>query len=511
MPNRNQPHLLSEISMMKVRDIISRVALRWIEGLQRAIQMGPETWYQRLECVQQESHELRAVLTEIPNTLAEQMIRYLVKRFSQLISRYYFNIRPKSVRTELLDKSNTVCLSIIRVILLPCIRKFDIIDITCCYTQSLFFQSIFCFSKITCLKISIKTHTDVSSSLVRNISYLSSLIEFEYVFDCTDELIKEMSLHCGRMKKLRLRYCYRVSAECVTHLINLKELKTVDLTGTSVTDDGYAMLLQGLPKLIHVVWGSTLDEVLEKVTKERTEKVMCCHSFINSAALLVQKCPNIRILTLLQVEDLTPLRELTQLVRLNIRDFDYAKSNATTVLQAIGHRLEEVTLNQVSKLSIEDVISYCTAAETLNLIHCKFSAIKDFTKVFCPTLPHFQSVKNLQWVRNKGDEYYVRHWKLYVNIEIFIAKNIKALNDDVVRDALLSPLAVRGFKKLQVFDAKACGYLSMTTVQLLVEHCDILDYIGEMRYWQGVSIIDVALFKRYSKERNIAVELQFGS
>jgi hypothetical protein len=196
----------------------------------------------------------------------------------------------------------------------------------------------------------------------------------------------------------------------------------VDVLGCAVTSDGYARLLQVLPKITDVIWETSFDSIIETVSNDKTEKIIRCEILKISATLLIHKCPNTRELSLLNVEDLTAVRELAHLKALSLQACDYLTCNATSVLQAIGHRLKDVKMKSIKNLSIEDIISFCSAAETLHIIKCKFSVITHFNEKFRFELPHFQHVKYVKWIKNEGDQTYVRHLNFYINTEVFYVR-----------------------------------------------------------------------------------------
>jgi hypothetical protein len=508
MPHRNQPRSLTDFAMTKIIQEIQCVGYRWNKGLNKAFKSDLQILYQKMDSVEKECDELKAVIAGIPYRLAEEMIPIIVKIFSDIISEYCIKIRI-SVAPEHMLRWEHVWLCMMQTVLHSSMKSLNIVDFVCYDTIKLCLESASCFSKITRLDLSVKTAFDFSEHLLVNLKHLTSLEEFQYTSHCTNEVVEQLSLHCGRMKIIRLRECCKVNTNCVQYLINLRELTVVDVLDCAVTSDGYARLIQDLPKITDVIWGTSFDSILETVSEDKTEKIIQFQASINSAALLVHKCPNIRELSLLNVEDITPVIDLAHLEALSLEACDYLRCNATSVLQAVGHRLIHVTMKQVRDLSIEDIISYCSVAESLHIIECKFSVITRFNETFRPELPHFQHVKYLKWINNKGDEIYVRHLNLYVNIETFYGREVRALDEDVLYNALFGPLAEGGFKRLLTFSARQCGYLGFYSVCMLAYHCDVLQSIAELRYWQGVTFSTLARLKLHFKENNIAVKLKF--
>jgi hypothetical protein len=280
----------------------------------------------------------------------------------------------------------------LRSVLTSCTKTYDTQDISSSFAQSLVIQTLDSVPKLTTFCLDTETKIDHSALLASMIRHLPNSKKFQYEYHYTDELIEQLRLHCRYLRKVSFKKSTRVTDASAQHLMQLRELVFVHLDLTRFTFQSYGLLLSELPKISNIVFWQPYSNFLDYIAIESLNTILYVSGYVRDFNILTQKCPNITHLNMYWcIADLTSLTDLTSLRSLRIARGSYISANLKAALQGIGHRLTELSLNQVRKVNLVDIVTLCSCLEYLVLERCKFIQFHSNIPLD-PELPHFKSL-----------------------------------------------------------------------------------------------------------------------
>jgi len=125
------------------------------------------------------------------------------------------------------------------------------------FEQRLIIQTFNSTPNLRILVFDIAREIDISALLANNIHHLQKLVSFQYNYRCADHVVQQLALHCSRLSTIDVSNSRAVTDRSVQYLLKLHDLKVLDLTGTSVTERKYELLLSGLPNITKIHYSSS--------------------------------------------------------------------------------------------------------------------------------------------------------------------------------------------------------------------------------------------------------------
>jgi hypothetical protein len=265
MANCKQPLTLTEISMRRERETLNNVLADWIRMLLLAGNYGIWNYSQQVEEVTNKCKTLNEHLTSLPTSILDDLIRPLIADFLNKISSYHKTfLGLKRIRKHAETKHEVVCTEMLNCLLGPFTKLYDT-GIMSSFEQRLVIQTFPSTPKLTVLVFGTAPEIDNSALLAINIRHLKHLVSFQYNYRCTDRVVQQLALHCSKMRKIDVSNSRAVTDGSVQHLLTLKDLSHLDLTGTSVTARGYRLLLSGLPNITNISYSSPICDSLNSM------------------------------------------------------------------------------------------------------------------------------------------------------------------------------------------------------------------------------------------------------
>jgi hypothetical protein len=480
--------------------MIIGVGIRWVSRLRAAALMDRNIWLQEIKFVEEECILLNHTLGSLPVPVILELIgRYYVIDFITIISTYDTELCSDfSMNVYERYIYESICSNMLKSILFPCMSRCNIGATDSELVQGILIKLLYVSSKIKTL-ILPSSHRLTNMLLLRQrIQLLTRLEEFQFHFGCTSEIIVELSKYCPLMKKISVEYSTRVDDNCVEHLLKLRSLISLNIAGTLISSNGYATFLSSLPQLEDITCFYPFDHVIRDLPVS-LPSVRKFTGIILTGKSLVQKCPNITKLILISVaNDPSDLGELLLVADLMIQQTISVFYSLSSLIIRLGPTLVSLKLFQVVNINMEDIINYCTSLKHLGITQCNLTF--DLER-FSLELDHFQNVKHLRLVQNKGILRYINILHLYVNLNILHVADIKEITDALITRIIM----IGGLRNLNEFVAERCGDLSLETAVLLMHSCPNLILIGHLSSWPRISTEDLENFLEFIKTYNLSL------
>ncbi|XP_023707794.1 uncharacterized protein LOC111864638, partial [Cryptotermes secundus] len=464
MGKKNNPEFLENMALLQVCQMVRGAGVNWIRRLNAAAENGESSWLQEVESVEEECVLVRARLASLPVPfVSEFVVLYATKEFIKMLENFSdYNHGP--LISRILDRQvhESVCINMLKAVLLPCISKFDISVTYSSFAHDILIKFLYAIPNINTLILPSIPRLIYVQQLVERIQILTNLENFSFPKGCTTKIIIQLSKYCPHMKKISVQDSKSVDDGCVEHLLKMRNLLSLNISETSISGNRYAALLSGLPEIRDVFWLRPVEPVLGKLTACLPSVVVFLGD-ISDAKLLVQKCPNItHLFVYCPSEDISDLGELKNVVSISIRECSYTEIKFNDVINRLGPRLEILEACQVDNINLDDVIKYCTGLCSLWINYCHVTC----TETFYPELPHFQNLEKLKIIGNGGEFTFCSVLHLYVNLTVLHFVGMEHITDAVISQIVKAG----GFRNLTEFIIDYCGHVTMETVWLLMQN-----------------------------------------
>ena len=257
MPNYSKPLTLTEISVRRQRETLKNVLADWIRMLLLAGNDGVWSYSQQVEKVRNKCKALNELLASTPKRILDKLIAPLVADIVGNISSYHKTfLGLKRIRKHAETKHEAICTEMLKSVLGPFTRGYNTGTMSS-FEQRLIIQTFNSTPNLRILVFDIAREIDISALLANNIHHLQKLVSFQYNYRCADHVVQQLALHCSRLSTIDVSNSRAVTDRSVQYLLKLHDLKVLDLTGTSVTERKYELLLSGLPNITKIHYSSS--------------------------------------------------------------------------------------------------------------------------------------------------------------------------------------------------------------------------------------------------------------
>jgi hypothetical protein len=261
----------------------------------------------------------------------------------------------------------------------------------------------------------------------------------------------------------------------VQPLRKARKLKFLNLEGTKIDDEPYAMILSELPNIENITFRQHEASLLRHITVETIETITHVKSSLQDIDAVAHKCPNTTNIIIKNIiVDLSGLTAFNVLRALEIHDLDYVNSNLKAVLQGVGHRLTDLKLSSFEGTVIQDIITLCPSLATLSLNRCSFKNLNSSTQ-FDPQLPHFRNLIKLEVVSPNRSRNICRFILYYISLKAIDFIDTSSFTVEFVKDIL----NLGTYKQLKILrlEERTCHIINVAALQLLIPHCPLLKRI----------------------------------
>jgi hypothetical protein len=332
---------------------------------------------------------------------------------------------------------------------------------------------------------------------MERIQILTHLQEFRFHIGCTTEVIIELSKYCPRLKKLSVQDSVLLDDKCVEHVLKLTQLRSVNVSNTSVSSNRYRALLSGLRHVQNIIWSLPVDLVLTNL-REYLPSVTKLDGTISDARLLVLKCPKLKKLRLrFLTDDISDIRELRNVAFLSIRKCSCTVIRLSVALARLGRTLSALEAHEAENVDVDDIINYCAVLNELKISSCSITC----TAICDRKWQHFQNLKKLKLIHNKAPSSFCHVLHFYVNLKVFHVAGMSEINDTLINQLV----RLGGFRNVTEFIVDHCGYLSMQTTSLIRNTCPNLTKIGNVGSWSGVGREEEVNFLNFVRDNNLSL------
>jgi hypothetical protein len=480
MPELKQPMRLEE---MGIRLHINKYCGKCRERMQEfteAITRGGDAYEVVVKTVVKECREMGNEISMLPPGILKIMSPRLVNKFAKLIFTYGYRTGRLVNRSCVAEEQTSLCKTMFRSVLTRYIEKVDIDTISIKWVEDVMEQDpITQLKQISYRLLFVGDQTWLVTDMVH---HLKDLQIFTYSCYCTDEIIAQLQRHCPHLTELDITCSRKVTNASVQPLIEAKKLKFLNLEGTQIDGEHYAMILSELPNIANINIPGKEPSILRHIAEEKLDTITHVRSYLQDIHTLTHKCPNITNIAMGRIaRDLSGLTAFNALSVLEIHELYYSTSNLKTALQGVGHRLTDLKLFGGIGVVPQDIITLCPFLANLSLIRCLFERVNTS---FDPQLPHFRNLINLK-IYNSSDVHsdlsFIRY---YVSLKIIDLRVIGIFTVDFVRE--IRNLGT--FKQLEIFHVEEIcpGALNMDAVQLLIHQSPLLkriEIVGRCRHF----------------------------
>lgn len=505
MPPLKTPMALEEHCLHKVVRPLKELCLSWIGEMYDAAKTDSESYMHKTQFVLSRCDEVREILLHLTKPVLNLFIPKLARTFIDMITEYDGILRALEPRFWDEERHNVVTEAMLRSLLSSSIESYDTDAITSSFAQSLVIQTLDSVPRLLSFNLDTLIQNENSSLLASKIHHLKFLRKFMYFYDCTDQVIEQLRLHCTQLRTINVTGSRGVTDASVGHLMQLRELRYVCLFRTRISNEGYGLLLSELPQIRDIFWEPQRN-ILDHIAVENLNTILYFTGYVEDVNMLTQKCPNLTYLDLDTIpDDLSPLTVLTALDTLLISYGHYGACNLMNVLRGIGHRLATLRLSNVHSVNLRDIVTLCPCLESLTLWDCRFSSLNPSTRID-PHLPHFRSVITLSIGKNFRDRFSYKFLLYYVRLKTIILRGVNIFTMGVMRDALR-----RGtFTHIENFDIQETGRgaLTIEAVDLLIEHCSYLKILGYLGQCPRINPRLIRQLKSRILQRNFDLEIR---
>jgi hypothetical protein len=435
--------------------------------------------------------------------LLEKMSPQITRKFADMIDFYYHKISFFHHILWNKKKHISLCAAMFRSVLTPYLYEYDDGTVVNYFRENLVLQTLDSVPGLRTLRLT----TLASREVARMIRDHKHLQVFAYTSYCTDEVTEQLGLHCHHLKEIDLCGSSRVTNASVQHLLRLRKLDFLNLTGTQIDNEHYVLLLSQLPQIKNIAFSRIGENILDHVEEENLRKISHVSGHVEDVSLLAQRCRNITNLDIYEISgNLSDLAALPTLRTVRIEGGDYAMSNVSDVLTGTGPRLTDLTLQWMMNVNLHDIVTLCQSLGSLSLLECVLLPLNPNTYPLDPQLLHFRNLTSLHIteIYQQDMKYnYIRH---YVSLKTIRLSWINVFTVEFMREVVRSG-ALANLEELSVTEFRP-GALTLEALELLIKHCPHLKTIEGLRYCPLLNPVVIEELKRRILAQNLELQIK---
>ncbi|XP_056641067.1 uncharacterized protein LOC130447987 [Diorhabda sublineata] len=351
--------------------------------------------------------------------------------------------------------------------------------------------------------------------LLDSISQMKHLKSLCLCFDGTDFTVQTVGENCLQIQCLDLTSSIAVTDRCIPFLLKCVNLKELQLHRTSVTTEGLAQLIVGLPKLQDLGrcddFGNVIKHLHHKYPNEgpfALKKIQTRDITTENLRLLVWMFPKIEYVSLfhdVQISDLTVLISLDHLKDLKLLSCAFYSDYLQQLLEIRGTNITSLHLEHVEELDFKvlvDISQYCPKLKNLVCYNCDFRNSPIPNQKF--KVHPFLNLERIFWVVDSA----VSHLEFILNHAYHIKYIHLGSSNGITHSSIVNILTVNSMKKLEELRVLYSSDMNMRTVELLLASCTNLKVLSELESWQGININELETFKKYIITNNFDLDIR---
>lgn len=355
---------------------------------------------------------------------------------------------------------------------------------------------------------------DLEVSIIQSLKELHCLKYLVINYDGTDNILNCIVENCKMIEKLDLSSSGSITNNSIDIMVKLKRLRSVQLYRTFVTLEGFAKLLLNCPNLEDIGRCDNIGKVLEYIqchvdpTKTFKLKIYVSrYAAGHHLQLAVQMCPDIKSMTVYHntlQSDLMVLIGLRDLRELKLLSCDFYADQIKQILQVKGCNISNLHLEHVDQIDLNALMyisQMCPLLESLTLYNCTLIQHTSLYTKKLDILP-FRNLKRITCVATCTEEHLLFILTNCLNIEfIHIGTAIQFTDDFVLKILNKNPLLY-----LKEFRIMQSDYLTMTSVERIIQSCINLETLVELESWTLLTESDREYIRNYIKINNYNID-----
>jgi hypothetical protein len=471
MPQLKQPMRLQD---MVIRLYITKYCGKWEKWMEELFNFDFYEFVVR--SVFNECREMEDEISMMPPGILKLLSPRLAEKIAKLMCTYGNRIR------SLPGKQTSLCNTVFRSVLSRYVEKLDSSSRSRKCVQDFMVQNLDSVPGL--LELYLFPTGYHSVRVADMVHHIKNLQIFKYRRDCTDEIIAQLQRHCPHLMELDFSQSIEVTNASVQPLSAARKLKFLNLGGTRIDDEHYAMILSELPNIASIAFRQHEASLLSHIALERLDTITHVRGILLDIDTVAPKFPNITNITMYYLRvDLSGLSAFSALRALDIHDLDYGSSNFRAVLQGVGHRLTKLNLSHSKGVVLHDIITLCPSLANLSLVSCSFLSLNSNTPID-PRLPHFRNLCYLGIRYPYRCQEIPRWFCYYVNLKTIDIECKRFFSVEFVRDIL----NLGTYKQLEILRVglNMLKNIDAYTLRLLIAHCPLLKRIE----LEGIKVFD---------------------
>jgi hypothetical protein len=477
MPQLKQPMALEEICVRLHINKYCGKCEKWLQDLLEAKKRDKYTYKVVFDNVMKECREMAEEISKLPPGILKLLSPRLPKKFAKLINTFDRNSRrfPRHFRS--IRRHVSLCKALFRSVLTRFVYKFDTGLESNTFVSFIMAKNLHHVPGLLELYL-YPCHHKQSGLLASKMRHVKNLRIFKCHYHCTDKIITQLQRHCPHLTELDVTNSLGVTNASVQPLKETRKLKYLNLYGTQIGDEQYAMILSELPNIANITSRENEASILRHIAVGSLDTITHVSGYIQDIDTLTHKCPNITNIDMTDMyprtRDLLGLTAFNVLRALEIHHLDYGSSDFNAVLQVVGHRLTDLKLSHAKCVDLQDITTLCPTLVNLFLIDCTFLHLDSNTPLD-PRLPHFKNLIHLELRYPFPRSYVSRYVQCYVSLKTIHFMYTSTFTVEFVREML----SLDTYKQLETLRVEEHWRedIDVNALQLLIWHCPILKRI----------------------------------
>jgi hypothetical protein len=402
------------------------------------------------------------------------------------------------------EEHNKLCVLMFRSVLTPCLYEYEPEILSQCFTQDLVVKTLDSVPRLRTLCLTKVSYIDGSAQLATSIHHLGDLQVFNYRIHCTDEVVRQLGLNCPHLTEVSFLDSLGVTNDCVPHLLQLRELKFLNFSGTQIDSKHYGLLLSQLRNIADIRFKNR-EDVLHHIAPETLDTIIHVYDIADDINMQIRKFPKTTNLHVFETEvDLSGVTAWTELRVLQISYADCLTVNMNATLTGIGHKLTELILLSISNLNLQDIITLCKSLKSLVVSMCSILPLNADTPLN-PQSSHFRNLKYLRIHRHSDDRTDYSYVRYYVNLEKVDLYRVGIFSVEFMREVLRRG-TLANLKTCYIQEPEAES-MTFEVLQLLIQHCSHLKLFGFTSRIRGLNPDNIQELKREMLVGNFDIDI----
>lgn len=248
MPKVRQPRSLESLALKRSAEWLCLIGERLIPLIAKASKNDNKVAAEQLNLIIEIAHDLFERF--VPFYLYKPLTDEVIKGITRLIEKCKEMIEFKANMAKFVAQVN-VALSLAQSLISVKLRVIDFDEMPK-MLRSAFYCQLTRMRRLEWLSLGSvsggwKTY-DMEQLLVDGLGSMSHLMHLCLNYDCTDKVLQTLAKNCPRLISLDITNSKNIGNSSVDILVDLKNLRSIQLYRTSVTLEGYINILLHLPE-----------------------------------------------------------------------------------------------------------------------------------------------------------------------------------------------------------------------------------------------------------------------